>query len=361
MPEFMDPTTDFGFKKLFGDEANKDLTISFLNDLLELDPPLVDLSFANLEQLPEAPEQRIGIYDLLCRDSRGNQYLVEMQKGRITNLKERLVYYSSFPITAQARKGHQRAAYEYHPALETAHVSEAADVAYGKRTAPVASANWNYELKGIYCIAIIGYPAPGETIAVNHNSIRNDRPPHELFYDKLKFVTVELAAFDPSKPEYSLDRHLNRWLYFLKYASSLDEVPAIFKNDRIMQKAFWVAAMANFSEKERLQYEHNLKRLRDAYAIWETYHEEGIAKGLEEGMAKGLEEGKVKGLEEGEIKGKIETLLLLFPQKLGPIPKEIEASLRTLDDAGQIQTILAQFMQINDWEALRSLLSSTPK
>jgi len=280
MPEFMDPTTDFGFKKLFGDEANADLTISFLNDLLELNPPLVDLSFANLEQLPEAPEQRIGVYDLL---------------------------------------------------------------------------------KNVYCIAIVGYPAPGSTITTNHNSIRNDRPPHAPFYDKLKFVTVELAAFDPGKPEYSLDRHLNRWLYFLKYASSLDEVPAIFKNDRIMQKAFWIAALANFTEKERLQYEHNLKRLRDAYAIWETYHEDGRAKGLEEGRAKGLQEGIAKGLEEGriegEIKGKIETLLLLFSQKLGPMPAEIEAAIRALNDADRVQAVLAQFLQINNWEELQKILS----
>jgi len=353
MPEFMDPTTDFGFKKLFGDEANADLTISFLNDLLELNPPLVDLRFANLEQLPEAPEQRIGVYDLLCRDGNGNEYLVEMQKGRIANLEDRMVFYSTFLIAGQARKGRQHAYYEYQPTLETTHVSEAAKVAYGKSTAPVIAANWNYKLKNIYCIAIVGYPAPGSTITTNYNSIRNDRPPYAPFYDKLKFITVELAAFDPSKPEYSLDRHLNRWLYFLKYASSLDEVPAIFKNDPIMQKAFWIAALANFTEKERLQYEHNLKRLRDAYAIWETYHEEGRAKGLEEGKAKGLEEGKAKG----RIEGKIETLLLLFSQKLGPIPAEIEAAIRALNDIERIRAILAQFMQINNWEELQKILS----
>ena len=106
MPEFMDPTTDFGFKKLFGDEANADLTISFLNDLLELNPPLVELSFANLEQLPEAPEQRIGVYDLLCRDGNGNEYLVEMQKGRIANLEDRMVYYfTTRPFSSPGKPG----------------------------------------------------------------------------------------------------------------------------------------------------------------------------------------------------------------------------------------------------------------
>ncbi len=44
----------------------------------------------------------------------------------------------------------------------------------------------------------------------------------------VKFVTVELPLFDERKPEYSLDRHLNKWLYFLKYLSVLDAILAHF-------------------------------------------------------------------------------------------------------------------------------------
>ena len=43
MPRFMDPTTDFGFKKLFGEEANKDIIISFITDVLELKTQLLDI------------------------------------------------------------------------------------------------------------------------------------------------------------------------------------------------------------------------------------------------------------------------------------------------------------------------------
>jgi len=342
----MDPTTDFGFKKLFGDEANKDLTMSFLNDLLELDPPLVDLSFANLEQLPEAPEQRIGIYDLLCHDAKGNSYLVEMQKSRIAYVKDRMVYYSTFPMAAQAKKGSKRSYYQYQPSLEKLYIREAASAVYGKRAEEVAASQpWNYALKGVYCIAILDYPLNGSTAAVNYNSIRNDRPPHELFYEKLKFVTVELSFFDPRKPEYSLDRHLNRWLFFLSFAADLEEVPEIFDNDKIIQKAFRIAEIANLTWKDRQLYERNLKQLRDAYAILETSHEDGLAKGMAEGRI------------QGKLEGKIESLLLLFSQKLGPIPAEIEPAIRRLNDLEQIQGILAQFMQINNWEELQKFLS----
>ena len=49
MSKYMDPTTDFGFKKLFGEEANKDIVISFITDVLELEAPLLDIQFLDKE------------------------------------------------------------------------------------------------------------------------------------------------------------------------------------------------------------------------------------------------------------------------------------------------------------------------
>ncbi len=42
--------TDFGFKRLFGSELNKDILISFLNSFLNLKDKIVDLSYLSLEQ-----------------------------------------------------------------------------------------------------------------------------------------------------------------------------------------------------------------------------------------------------------------------------------------------------------------------
>jgi len=35
MEKYVNPFTDFGFKKLFGTEVNKDILIDFLNELLK--------------------------------------------------------------------------------------------------------------------------------------------------------------------------------------------------------------------------------------------------------------------------------------------------------------------------------------
>ena len=67
---YLDPLTDFGFKKIFGDPDGKPLLISLLNDVLELADPIVELQLKNLKQLPDVPAQRRMVYDLLCRDQR---------------------------------------------------------------------------------------------------------------------------------------------------------------------------------------------------------------------------------------------------------------------------------------------------
>ncbi|MGH7598105.1 MAG: PD-(D/E)XK nuclease family transposase [bacterium] len=371
MSRFMDPTTDFGFKKLFGEEDNKDITIDFLNALLELETPLLDLSFPKTEQLPQASDQRTGVFDLLCRDAGGNRYLVEMQKSLLAFIKDRMVYYSTFPIAAQAPKGPKR--YQYSPPPTSTLRIHDAMVAYGYETEEetedwIAAAEWNYELKAVYCVAILAYKLKGSTSAVARGSLRNDQPPHLPFYNKLQFITIELPLFDPRQPEYSLDRRLNKWLYFLKYLPAFDRIPDIFKNDKIFQKAFWIAAFANFTPEEREQYDLILKRHWDTYAALQSSHDEGWAEGQAAGMAEGQAEGKAEGIAigqaEGVAKGKTEgkleqgqdMLQLLFTQKLGPIPEDIAAAIRTINSLEQINAVLAHFIKINDWETLRQYL-----
>jgi len=267
MSRYIDPTTDFGFKKLFGKEANKDIVLSFIADVLELQTPLADLRFLDKEQLPEIVEYRGGVYDLFCSDQKGSHFIVEMQKSPIAYIKDRMVYYATFPIAEQAPKG------------EVLRVAEPAET-YGKKAKKVP---WDFRLDAVYCIAILGYALDGSTTAVNYNSIRNDELPRPLFYDKLKFVTVELPLFDENKPEYSLDKHLNKWLYFLNYLTDFDRMPEVFKGDEVFEKAFHLAEITNLTPTELSQYRRSLKYLWDDYARLTTAEQKGEQKGILKG------------------------------------------------------------------------------
>ncbi len=61
--KYISPYTDFGFKKIFGEEANKPQLIDFLNSLLPKDNQIANLNFKNNEQLGTTELNRKAIYD----------------------------------------------------------------------------------------------------------------------------------------------------------------------------------------------------------------------------------------------------------------------------------------------------------
>ena len=50
MAQFINPFTDIGFKRIFGQEISKPLLLDFLNNLLAGEEHIVNLSFLDKEQ-----------------------------------------------------------------------------------------------------------------------------------------------------------------------------------------------------------------------------------------------------------------------------------------------------------------------
>lgn len=80
MAKYINPHTDFSFKKLFGEEGNKDLLIDFLNQLLPIYHQIKELNFHNVENLADLPTERKAIFDIHCVAVSGERFIVEMQK-----------------------------------------------------------------------------------------------------------------------------------------------------------------------------------------------------------------------------------------------------------------------------------------
>jgi predicted transposase/invertase (TIGR01784 family) len=105
--KYVNPLTDFGFKKLFGEEVNKDLLIDFLNELLPEKHKIKYLNYQKNEHLPSSEYDRKAIFDLFCESASGEKFIVEVQRAKQNYFKDRSVYYSSFPIQNQAIKGNE--------------------------------------------------------------------------------------------------------------------------------------------------------------------------------------------------------------------------------------------------------------
>ena len=100
---YINPLTDFGFKKLFGTEVNKELLIDFLNEILP-DKKIKNLSYSSEENQGLTELDRKAIFDLYCIGNNGERFIVEMQKAKQNYFKDRSIFYASFPIQSQGKK-----------------------------------------------------------------------------------------------------------------------------------------------------------------------------------------------------------------------------------------------------------------
>ena len=249
MGRYIDPRTDFGFKRLFGQEDSKEILKQFLFDVLKLPYPIVELTYIPLEQLPKSAAERRGIYDVYCVDSMGQRFIVEMQQADQENVKERALYYSTFAITHQAQRG----------------------------------ADWQFNLLPVYCILILDFTLMVDDKIYLRYVQLCDTDNKSVFYNKLTFVYIELVKFKQLLENLS---PAEKWIYLLRHMPELQQIPAELASEPFTQ-AFAIAEEAALSPEDRWVYEGSLKQARIFNAQLTAATEKGMAQGLEKGIEKG--------------------------------------------------------------------------
>jgi predicted transposase/invertase (TIGR01784 family) len=271
MAKYINPYTDFGFKKLFGEDANKDLLIDFLNSILPLKNPVVNLTFRNKEYLPDNFFGRRAILDIVCTDTVGSIFLVEMQRARQLYFADRALFYTSFPIIQQAK-----------------------------------TSDWDFKLNPVFFLGVLDfvYDDNNPSRDLKHVVKLKDEN-NNVFSDKLTMVFLQMPLF--TKTESELVTSQDKWLYFLKNLVSFEDIPSILC-EPVFEKAFKLAEYHNMSLLEQNFYQTELKSARDRKNEIFTSRYEGKEEGFAEGLIEGEIKGKAEGLTEGEIKGRAEGL-----------------------------------------------------
>ena len=262
---YINPFTDFGFKKIFGSEVNKDLLIAFLNSLLPDDAGIIaDLSFMPTEQTGRSAYDRRAIFDLHCKNMHGDTFIVEMQRAKQNYFKDRSVFYASFPIQQQAKKG-----------------------------------TWDFCLKPVYMVGILDFIFDEDQASrdvVHHEVKLLDRSTGHVFYNKLTFIYLELPKFRKSVDELVTD--FDKWCYLLRHLPELTDRPQRLQ-EKVFSKVFEIAEIAKYSPAEAAAYEDSLKIYRDLKNVIDTAFDEGKAEGKAEGRAEGKVEVAQKLIEIG--------------------------------------------------------------
>ena len=100
--KYVNPFTDYGFKRLFGEEVNKELLIDFLNELLHKEQGKIKkLTYLKNEKLGVSELDRRAIFDLYCENEKGEKFIVELQKTKQKFFKDRTYI---IPLSLYANK-----------------------------------------------------------------------------------------------------------------------------------------------------------------------------------------------------------------------------------------------------------------
>ena len=256
---YIDPYTDFGFKKLFGTELNKDLLISFLNALFnDSTMQIKDVQYLNSEHLGDGYGDRRAVFDVYCMTEDGGRFIVEMQKAEQVNFKDRSIYYAAYPMREQAPKG-----------------------------------TWDYRLENVYTVGLLNFTFPEDEYPADsfvHEVKLKDVEDNHIFYDKLTFFYLEMPKFN--KREDELVTMFDKWMFALRNLSRLMDRPQALQ-ERVFKRLFDQAEIASFTPQERREYQESVKDYWDYYSTMTTAHQKGRAEGLSEGEAKGRAEERL--------------------------------------------------------------------
>ena len=273
MAKFINPFTDIGFKRIFGQEFSKPLLLHFLNNLLVGEKEIVDLTFLDKEQPAMYADDRSLIYDIYCKTTDGEHIIVEMQNNQQPYFKKRSIYYVSEAISRQGEKG----------------------------------IDWKYDIKSVYLVAFLNFKIDDIGTKFRTDAVLMDKKSKEIFSNDIRMIYLQLPYFDKQADDCNND--FERWIYVLKNMEALNRMPFAAK-DSVFAKIAQIADISALSKEERMKYDEGIRKYRDTICVMDYAIESGLKKGfdkgLKEGRAVGIKEGRAAGIKEGRAEGRAE-------------------------------------------------------
>ncbi len=266
MAKFINPFTDVGFKRIFGQEFSKPLLLDFLNSLLEGEKHIVNLTFLDKEQPALYDEDRSLIYDIYCETDEGEHIIVEMQNKSQPYFKSRSIYYISESIARQGERG----------------------------------SSWNYAIDSVYLIAFLNFLPLDFKQQFRTDVVLAEKNTVDQFSDKLRMIYLQLPLFKKEADE--CENQVERWIYLLKNMETLSRLPWAAQS-AVFKKLESIADVGAMSRDERLKYDEALRKYRDTISVFEGVRMDGLMEGRMEGLMEGQRSEKMENARKMKIYG----------------------------------------------------------
>ena len=268
----INPFIDWSFKYIFGREETKDILMGFLNVLLNPADPITDITYLNNESLPEPADIRTCVFDVLCKDSSGNRFLVEMQRLEKQNIRDRLLYYACRLIDGMGQRDSQ----------------------------------WNYDYDRVYVICMMDFTYEENPVLRSDYMLRSATT-GSIFSDRLQITTLQIPCIQANSLDECVESYEKLLFLLIKMKEGMFTFEEICHDIEMETSSPEVKAMlrrvaetadkAALSPGDRAAYDYALKRYRDYYSGLQTAEEKGIAVGRDQRQVEIAKAMKTKGID----------------------------------------------------------------
>ncbi|HAT13765.1 MAG TPA: transposase [Microcoleaceae bacterium UBA11344] len=282
---FINPKTDFGFKKIFASPQSKEVLISFLNAMLyNAQPTIEDLEIIDPYAAPAISGLKDTYLDVKAKITGNKTVIIEMQVINVEAFTKRVIYNAAKTYATQLkpREGYSK-------------------------------------LNPLIALTITDFILFENTEKFLSHFVFKEVEENFEYYREIELVFVELPKFNKNLEQ--VENLIQSWVYFLKNAPELDEIPDKLASVPEIQTAFNIANRSSLSLKE-------LEALEKREMFFEDQRGAVI---------KGIQEGRQEGL----IQGQTALILRQIARRTGEISPEIQTRIQQLspeqlDDLGEI-------------------------
>jgi predicted transposase/invertase (TIGR01784 family) len=286
---FINPKTDFAFKKIFGSSESRNILISFLNAMIyEGERTIEALEIINPNLPPQLEGLKDTYLDVQAKLADGTLVIIEMQVLNVQFFGKRVLYNATKTYAFQLPKG---AGYRM--------------------------------LKPVIALTITDFEMFPNTPNLISRFVFKEFKTNLIYPENdLDLVFVELPKFH--KESSQLSTLTDKWIYFMKYARTITEVPETMDSIPEIHQAFEIADRAKLSPEEIAELER-----REQY----IYDQQGA-------MIKAREEGKEEGIQQGKEAGKREEKLAIARQLLSRLDDETisQTTGLSIEEIGDLRT-----------------------
>jgi predicted transposase/invertase (TIGR01784 family) len=269
---FINPKTDFAFKKIFGSEQSHDVLISFLNAILyNGEDRIRELIILNPYLAPRIRGVKDTYLDVKATLDNETTVIIEMQVLNVEGFEKRILYNAAKTYSIQLDAGDD----------------------YTLLNPVIALTITDFEMFPEINQLTSSFILKEKDFLINYP-----------IYD-LELVFVELPKFHKTIDE--LETLADKWLYFLKNARALEVVPESMNLVPEIKQAFEFAKQGNLTREELDEFEHQAIFIHDQRNIAIKSMKQGLKQGIEQGLKQGIEQGIEQGLDRGRREAKLET------------------------------------------------------